>query len=145
MVAGILSALLLSAAMTDRRRPVPVRQAVRRQPEQEARRIGPIAITPTGILLALALIGSVAYLLYAITVRDASQIPLLASGAAVLGVVFIAVAVTGLIATWRSSLRGSDGRAIGHALVGGIACLAAAGCFAVAIILGMVSSTPPAP
>jgi hypothetical protein len=128
--------------MTDRRRPAPVQQAVPRQPEQEARRIGPIAITPTGILLALALIGSVAYLLYAITVRDASQIPLLASGAAVLGVVFIAVAVTGLIATWRSSLRGSDGRAIGHALIGGIACLAAAGCFAVAIILGMVSSTP---
>ena len=131
--------------MTDRRRPAPVRQAVPRQPKQEPRRIGPIAITPTGILLALALIGSVAYLLYAITVRDASQIPLLASGAAVLGVVFIAVAVTGLIATWRSSLRGSDGRAIGHALIGGIACLAAAACFAVAIILGMVSSTPATP
>ena len=131
--------------MTDRRRPAPVRQAVPRQPQQEPRRLGPIAITPTGILLALALIGSVAYLLYAITVRDASQIPLLASGAAVLGVVFIAVAVTGLIATWRSSLRGSDGRAIGHALIGGIACLAAAACLAVAIILGMVSSTPATP
>ena len=101
-------------------------------------------MTPTAILIAVALLGSIAYLLYAVTVRDASQIPLLASGAAVLGIVFVAVAVTGLIATWRSSLRGSDGRAIGHALIGGIACLAAAGCFAVAIILGMVSATPAA-
>lgn len=128
--------------MTDRRRSGPPRQAVRARPETTAPRIGPIAITPTGILLLLALVGSVAYLLYAISVRDASQIPLLASGAAVLGIVFVAVAVTGLIATWRSSVRGSDGRAIGHALIGGVACLAAAGCFAVAIILGLVGATP---
>lgn len=131
--------------MTDRRRSGYTRQAVPRQafprrPEPEARRIGPIAITPTTILLLVALFGSIAYLLYAITVRDASQIPMLASGAAVLGIVFIGVAVTGLIATWKSSLRGSDGRAIGHAVLGGLACLAAAGCFAVAIILGLVSA-----
>jgi hypothetical protein len=130
--------------MTDRRPTGYPRQAVRRRTEPDARRIGPIAITPTTVLILLALIGSIAYLLYAVTVRDASQIPLLASGAAVLGVVFVAVAVTGLIATWRSSLRGSDGRAIGHAVIGGIACLAAAGCFAVAIILGMVASAPTA-
>jgi hypothetical protein len=130
--------------MTDRRRLGPTRQAVRR-PQREERRIGPIAITPTGVLLVVALLGSVAYLLYAVTVREASQIPLLASGAAVLGIVFVAVAVTGLIATWRSSLQGSDGRAIGHALIGGIACLAAAGCFAAAIILGMVGATPATP
>jgi hypothetical protein len=141
--------------MTDRRRSGYTRQAVPRQavprqavprrPDPEARRIGPIAITPTAILLLVALVGSIAYLLYAITVRDASQIPLLASGAAVLGIVFVGVAVTGLIATWRSSLRGSDGRAIGHAVLGGMACLAAAGCFAVAIVLGLVSAPPSAP
>jgi hypothetical protein len=131
--------------MTNRRRSAYPPQAVRRRPEPEERRIGPIAITPTAILLLVALLGSIAYLLYAITVREASQIPLLASGAAVLGIVFVAVAVTGLIATWRSSLQGSDGRAIGHALLGGIACLAAAGCFAVAIILGLLSAPRPAP
>jgi hypothetical protein len=103
-----------------------------------------VAITPTGILLVIALVGSVAYLLYAITVRDADQIPLLVSGAVVLGIVFVAVAVTGLVATWRSSIHGRDGRAIGHAIIGGIACLAAAGCFAVALILGMVAATPAA-
>jgi hypothetical protein len=132
--------------MTDRRRSGPIRQAVpRRRSEPEVRRIGPIEVTPTAILLVVALLASIAYLLYAITVRDASQIPLLASGAAVLGIVFVAVAVTGLIATWRSSLRGRDGRAIGHAVLGGFACLAAAGCFAFAIILGLVSAPPSTP
>ena len=130
--------------MTDRRRSETTRQAYRAElpeAEPEGRRGGPIAITPTGILLVIALIGSVLYLLYAITVRDASQIPLLASGAAVLGIVFVAVAVTGLIATWRSSIGGRDGRALAHAVIGGVACLAAAGSFAVAIILGLVSGS----
>lgn len=129
--------------MTERRRPASAYQAVRRRTEPEPRRIGPIAITPTGILLVVALVGSLVYLLYAITVRDGSQIPLLISGAVVLGIVFVAVAVTGLIATWRSSVRGRDGRAIGHAVLGGFACLAAAACFAGALILGMVSAPPP--
>ncbi len=128
--------------MTDRRSSGTTRQAYRDEPPApEGRRVGPIAITPTGILLVIALVGSILYQLYAITVRDASQIPLLASGAAVLGIVFVAVAVTGLIATWRSSIGGRDGRAIAHAVIGGVACLAAAGCFAVAIILGMVSGS----
>ncbi len=128
--------------MTDRRRQAYPRQAVRRRTEPTPPRIGPITITPTAILLVVALIGSLLYLLYAITVRDASQIPMLASGAVVLGIVFVGVAATGLIATWRSGVQGRDGRAIGHALLGGFACLAAAGCFAIAIILGLVSAPP---
>ena len=101
--------------------------------------IGPFPITATGILLLVALVGSVAYFLYALTVREADQIPLLAAGLVVLGIVFIAIAAFGLRATWRSSVRGRDGRALAHALVGGFACLAAASCFAGAIILGLVS------
>ena len=103
------------------------------------RRIGPFAITPTRVLQDVALIGSFAYLLYALTVRDASQIPLMAAGLVVLGAVFAAIAGVGLLATWRSSIDGRDGRALGHAILGGIACLAAAGCFSLAIILGMLS------
>ena len=127
--------------MTDRRRAGEFRSQARPRGSEpvEAPRRSPI--TPTGVLLVLALIGSIAYVLYAITVRDASQIPLLVSGAVVLGIVFVAIAITGLVGTWRSSVRGSDGRAFGHAIVGGVACLAAAGCFAVAIILTMVSRT----
>lgn len=110
-----------------------------RRDEPSSRRIGPFPITPTGVLLFIALVGSLVYLLFAIAVRDTSQIPMLVSGAVVLGIVFVAIAVTGLIASWRSSVRGRDGRALGHALLGGMACLAAAGCFAGAIILGMMS------
>jgi hypothetical protein len=104
--------------------------------------VGAISLNPTGVVFVFALIGSVAYLFYAFTVRDASQIPLLASGAAVLGFVFGAFSIIGLVATWRSSVHGRDGRAFGHALVGGISALVAAGCFAAAIILGILASSP---
>ena len=62
---------------------------------------GPAPGTPTGgrrlspglVFLAVALIASVVYVGYAITVRDAAQIPLLASGAVVLGIAFAALTV----------------------------------------------------
>jgi hypothetical protein len=101
--------------------------------------VGPVAITPTGVVFVIALIGSVVFLAYAISVRDPSQIPLLASGAAVLGLVFAAFSIIGLVATWRSSVHGRDGRAFAHALIGGISFLVAAGCFAAAIILGILA------
>jgi hypothetical protein len=110
--------------------------------ERGQARIGPVPITATGVLIALALVGSLAYLAYAITVRDASQIPLLASGAVVLGIVFAAIAVVGARAAWRSSVDGRDARAFAHAIVGGLAALAAAACFAGAIILFLLRQTP---
>jgi hypothetical protein len=132
--------------MTDRRRPNGVRYGAqaRGQARRDDRRepgphIGPFPITPTGVLLVVALVGSVAYFLYALTVREASQIPLMAAGLVVLGIVFVAIGVVGLRATWRSSVGGRDGRALAHSLVGGFACLAAAGCFAGAIILAMLN------
>jgi hypothetical protein len=106
--------------------------------------LGPIPITATGVLIVIALIGSLLYLLYALTVRDASQIPLLASGAVVLGLVFAAIAVLGARATWRSSVGGRDARAFGHAIVGGLAALVSAGCFAAAMILILLRQTPTA-
>jgi hypothetical protein len=106
--------------------------------------LGPIPITATGVLIVVALVGSLLYLGYAFTVRDASQIPLLASGAVVLGIVFGAIAVVGARATWRSSVGGNDARAFGHAIVGGLAALAAAACFSAAIILILLQQTPTA-
>ncbi|HET7702284.1 MAG TPA: hypothetical protein VFK35_02715 [Candidatus Limnocylindrales bacterium] len=123
--------------MTDRRRAVREPQAVRtRQPEEPPQRRLPFNVT--GVLIVVALIGSLAYLVYAVTVRDASQIPLLASGAVVLGLVFAAIALVGGRAAWRSSVRGRDARAFGHALVGGVAALIAAACFSGAVILFMI-------
>jgi hypothetical protein len=101
-------------------------------------RIGPFRITPTRVVLAIALVGSVAFLAYALTVRESTQIPLLASGAAVLGIVFTALAVAGLIATYRAARDGASGRAFGLAVLGGIAALIAFGCFSGAIIMALV-------
>jgi len=123
------------------REPIP-RHLASESGEPEGRRIGPVPVTVTGILIAVALVASLLYLAYAITVRDASQIPLLASGAVVLGIVFAAIAFVGARAAWRSSVRGRDGRAFAHALVGGIASLVAAACFAGAFILALLSKTP---
>ncbi len=95
-------------------------------------------LTPTRVTLAVALIGSVAFLLYAITVRDASQIPLLSAGAAVLGLVFAALAVAGVISTYRAARDAHGGRAFMLALLGGGAALIAFGCFSWAVILAMV-------
>jgi hypothetical protein len=128
--------------MDDRRRP-PVRRGVAASVGDEpGRHLGSIPITATAVLIVIALIASVAYLAYALTVRDASQIPLLASGAVVLGIVFGAIAVVGARATWRSSVGGRDARAFGHAVIGGLAALAAAGCFAAAVILFLLRQSP---
>src|SRR4029079_1724121 len=110
--------------------------------EPEVAHLGPIPITVTGVLIAIALVGSLAYLAYTLTVRDTSQIPLLASGAVVLGLVFGAIAVVGARATWRSSVRGRDARAFGHAIIGGMASLVAAACFAGAFIMATLGQTP---
>ncbi|TMF40971.1 MAG: hypothetical protein E6I26_01860 [Chloroflexi bacterium] len=96
------------------------------------------------MLIAVALVGSLAYLAYAVTVRDASQIPLLASGAVVLGIVFAGIAGVGARATWRSSVGGRDARAFAHAIVGGLAALVAAACFAGAVILFLLRQVPAA-
>jgi hypothetical protein len=94
------------------------------------------------LFLVVAIIGSIVYMGYAVTVRDTSQIPLLASGAIVLAVVFAAVAVYSLRATLRAGHDGRDGWAILVALVGGGAAITAAGCATLAIIGFLVASGP---
>jgi hypothetical protein len=124
--------------MTNRRRDMYGDERVDVAVPQQGPRLGPIPITVTGVLILIALVLSLAYVGFAISVRDASQIPLLASGLVVLGIVFIAIAAVGGRAAWRSSVRGSDARAFGHAIVGGLASLVAAGCIALAVILILV-------
>jgi hypothetical protein len=93
-------------------------------------------------MLAVALVGSVIFALYAITVRDASQIPLLASGAVAVGIAFIAVAVYSVRATWRAGVAGRNWRALFLAMAGGAAAIIGSGCLAGAIILFMLSRSP---
>jgi hypothetical protein len=109
-----------------------------RRAESEPRRSGSRRISPGIVILLIALIGSVAYLLFALTVRDSSQIPLLASGAVVLGIVFAALAIWCGRAIWRAGLEARNGWAILLGIAGGIAALIAAGCIAGAVILLLV-------
>ena len=98
-------------------------------------------LTPGIVFLAVALIGSVVFAIYAVTVRDPSQIPLLAAGSAAVGIAFIALAVYALRATWRAGVEGRTGRAFGVAIGGGIAAIVGAVCIAGAII-GFLLSRP---
>ncbi len=86
-----------------------VRPARTRRSRRRPMTMNPIAQGAAGSRPAssswLALIGSVAFTLYAVTVRDSSQIPLLAAGAVVLGIVFAVLALFTIRATWRAGDR----------------------------------------
>ena len=68
--------------------------------------------SPTLVIAAIALVGSGIFLLYGITIRSKDQVPLLVTGAVVLGIVF--------------------------AVAGGIAGMVALGCFAGALVLALM-------
>jgi hypothetical protein len=89
-------------------------------------------ITPSRIaivLVALALIGSIAYVLYVVTQVEDQQIQLLGYGFGVMGASFAAIAIGALVAIWRAASRARTGRALLLAIVGGVAALSAIGCF----------------
>jgi hypothetical protein len=100
--------------------------------------LGPIRLTPMLVVLVIALVGSLAYIAFALTVRDTTQIPMLVSGAVVLGFVFIGIAVAGAIRTYQAGVEGRGGRAFGLALGGGVAAMIGFICFALAIIGALV-------
>jgi hypothetical protein len=100
--------------------------------------LGPIRITPVRVVLVVAAIGTLAYLAYALTVRDTSQIPMLASGAAVLGIVFLGLAVAGAHGTLVAGGERRNRDALALALGGGIAAMIGFGAIAGAVVLALV-------
>jgi len=114
----------------------------RRNPDGTRARVGvhlgPVRITATRVILLVAVVGSVGYFVYALTVRDATQIPMLASGAAVLGIVFAAVALAGAIETVRAARDDRPGRSVVAAVFGGVAGIVAFGCLAAAAVLAIL-------
>ena len=86
--------------------------------------------------------GSLLYLVYAVNVRDASQIPALSSGALVLGLVFGMLATVGGIETYRAARTTRPARSFLAAVLGGVAGLVALACFAAAAILAILSRAP---
>jgi hypothetical protein len=101
--------------------------------------VGPVQITPVRAVLAIAFVGSLIYIAYAILqVEDSAQIPMVTSGTAVLGIVFTAFSVGGAIRMWRAWQEGLQGQTVLFAVLGGIAGMIALGCFAAALVLGLV-------
>ena len=124
----------------------PRRQVSPRAPDGSRRRtglhVGPVRVTPTRVFLVIALLGSLLYVVYAVTVRDTSQIPALASGALVLGLVFGMLATVGGIETYRAARADRPARSVVAAIAGGVAGIVSLGCFAAAAILAILSRAP---
>jgi lipid-A-disaccharide synthase-like uncharacterized protein len=99
-------------------------------------------VTPTRVFLAVALVGSLLYLAYAVSVRDTSQIPALASGALVLGLVFGMLATVGGIETYRAARADRPARSVVASVLGGVAGIVSLACFAAAAILAILSRAP---
>lgn len=124
----------------------PRRQVSPRAPDGSRRRtglfVGPVRITPTRVFLVIAFLGSLLYLAYAVGVRDTTQIPALASGALVLGLVFGMLATVGGIETYRAARADRPARSVGAAVMGGVAGIVSLACFAAAAILAILSRAP---
>jgi uncharacterized membrane protein len=122
------------------------RQVSPRAPDGSRRRtglhVGPVRVTPTRVFLAVALLGSFLYLAFAVSVRDASQIPALASGALVLGLVFGMLATAGGVETYRSARADRPARSVAAAVLGGVAGIVCLACLAAAAILAILSRSP---
>ena len=102
--------------------------------------IGPIGISPLRVTLFVALLGGLGFLAYAVFVRDTLQVPLMASGFAVIGLVFAAMAVLALLSVVRSGREGRDGMAVMTALFGGLIAVASLMSLAGAVIMSMIWS-----
>jgi len=101
--------------------------------------LGRFRLTPISLVVGIAFVGSAAFIAYAIIkVRDTSQIPMLSTGFAVLGLAFVAVAIGALIQLWRAAMGRRMGRAMGLAVLGGLLGLAAIGCFTATIVLALL-------
>jgi len=93
------------------------------------------------IVIGLAFLGSLAWIGYVVATVEEDQIRLLAVGFVVLGTSFGAIAMWSLVGMWRAASRARGARAFGLAILGGFAALGAIGCFAVAAVAALVSSS----
>jgi len=117
-------------------------QVVPRDPSGGRRRtgtwLGPVRVTPVRVTLLVALAGGVGFLLWSVIVRDQLQVPLMATGFAVCGLVFAAVAVLSVAAVVRAGREGRDGAAVLTALLGGMFSVLALMSLAAAVILSLI-------
>lgn len=106
---------------------------------RRGRYIGPIEVTPIRAVLAIGLVGSLVFIVLAILlVKDSTQIPMVTTGTAVLGLIFGALSVGGAIRMWRAWQDGLQGQTVLFAVLGGIAGALALGCLSGALVLALV-------
>lgn len=100
--------------------------------------LGPFRITPVRLTLLVAFAGGLGFLAYSVLIRDQLQVPLMASGFAICGLVFAASAIIAVPAVMQAGREGRDATAVLTALVGGLLALAAFLSFAAAVIMSLI-------
>jgi hypothetical protein len=110
------------------------------RPGPTGRHLGPIRVTPGRVTLLIALAGGLGFLGYSVIVRDKLQIPLMASGFAICGLVFAAMALMGVLSVVRAGREGRDGAAVLTALVAGVLAVASLMALAAAVIMSLIWS-----
>ncbi len=103
--------------------------------------LGPLRVTLPLVLVLLVMVGSAAFLAWALLNPRDDQIPLMAIGFVALGASFAAIAIGSLVGMWGAASRTRGGRAFVLAIIGGMAGLAAIGAFTATALLLMVSSS----
>jgi hypothetical protein len=102
--------------------------------------IGPVRVTPARVTLLIALAGGLGFLGYSMIVRDQLQIPLMASGFAICGLVFAATSAMGVAGVLRAGREGRDGAAVLSALLAGMLAVASLMSLAAAVIMSLIWS-----
>lgn len=100
--------------------------------------LGPIGISPIRVILFIALLGGLGFLGYAVFVRDKLQVPLMASGFAVLGIVLGAMALLALLSVIRAGREGRDGTAVLTSVLGGLLAMGSLLAIAAAVIMSLL-------
>jgi len=122
-------------ARDDRR--APARRSRPPEPRTGAH-VGPLRITPARVTLLVALLGGLAFLAWAVVVRDQLQVPLMTSGFAIVGLAFAAAAAMAAASVVRAGREGRDGTAVATAVLGGLLAIAAFVSFAAAFIMALI-------
>ncbi|HET7676651.1 MAG TPA: hypothetical protein VFK38_02250 [Candidatus Limnocylindrales bacterium] len=95
-------------------------------------------VTPTRVVLALAIVLSLGLLVFGVIERGRAQVPILVSGATILGLSLVGAGLIGARAAYAAGRRGAAGRALLYAVLGGGCMLGAAGALGGAVVLGML-------
>jgi hypothetical protein len=92
-------------------------------------------------MLLVALAGGLGFLGYSLIQRDQLQVPLMATGFAICGLVFAVAAVMGLAGIIRAGREGRDGAAVVTALAAGSLAIASLLSLAAAVIMSLIWSS----